>query len=119
MSIGARIKELRKNKGWNQSELGEKINLSFSGVSLIEADKNSPSIDVILKLSEIFEVSADYLLSGKEEPTGISAEEKEILSVLREDKAMTNAVMEFAKVKKKAISFTRSYAAANQNAAMG
>jgi len=40
-------------------------------------------------------------LTGNEEPTGISKEEKEIIEVLRGDKDMTNAVMEFAKVKKK------------------
>ena len=113
MSVGARIKRLRKSKGWSQSELGKKINLSFSGVSLIEADKNSPSIDVILKLREIFEISADYLLSGKEELTGISSEEKEILIVLRKDKAMTEAVMKVTKIKKKAISYLGGYKAMN------
>jgi hypothetical protein len=64
-------------------------------------------------------VSADYLLQGIETDRTISESEQEILEVLRKDEAMTNAVMEFAKVKKKAISFTRSYAAANQNAVVG
>lgn len=109
MSIGARVKELRKSKGWNQTELGEKINLSFSGVSLIEADKNSPSIDVILKLSELFEVSADYLLTGNEEPTGISEEEREILEFVRKDVDFKKAVTQAANFKKKAINYLINY----------
>ena len=119
MTLGQRVKQLRKAKGWNQTELGEKIELSCGGVAGIEVDRVDPSKKVILKLSEIFEVSTDYLLKGIETERTISESEQEILEVLRKDEAMTNAVMEFAKVKKKAISFTRSYAAASQNAVMG
>jgi len=116
MTLGQRVKQLRKAKGWNQTELGEKIELSCGGVAGIEVDRVDPSKKVILKLSEIFEVSTDYLLKGIETERTISESEQEILEVLRKDEAMTSAVMEFAKVKKKAISFTRSYAADNQNA---
>ena len=118
MSIGNRIKELRKKKDLNQTELGEKLGLKTSTVSAMEVDRSSLTDETIIKLSEIFEVSTDYLLKGIETEQTISETEQEIIKVLREDKAMTNAVMEFAKVKKKAISFTRSYAAASQNAAM-
>lgn len=119
MSIGYRTKELRKAKGWSQTELGEKIGMTAGGLSNLEKDKCDASQAIIIKLSEIFEVSTDYLLKGIETERTISESEQEILEVLRKDEAMTNAVMEFAKVKKKAISFTRSYAAANQNSVMG
>lgn len=118
MNIGTRIKTLRTQKKWNQSELGEKLGLGFGAISSFENGKNNPSIEIVEKLSIIFGVSTDYLITGKEGTNEISEQEREILSVLREDKAMTNAMMEVAKVKKKAISFTRSYAAANQNVAM-
>jgi transcriptional regulator with XRE-family HTH domain len=108
MSIGKRIKELRKKQGLNQAELGEIIGLSYSAVSSIESDRSEATSKVIMKLSELFKVSTDYLLFGTEE-TIISESEQEILDVLREDKAMTNAMMEFAKVKKKAISYLGSY----------
>ena len=116
MKIGERIKILRKEKNWNQAELGAKIGLGDRAVSSIEKGINAPSAEIVIKLSEIFEVSTDYLLKGIETERTISESEQEILEVLRRDEAMTSAVMEFAKVKKKAISFTRSYAAANQNA---
>jgi len=119
MNIGERIKILRKEKNWNQAELGAKIGLGDTAVSSIEKGINAPSAKIIIKLSEIFEVSTDYLLKGVESERNISESEQEILDVLREDKAMTNAVMEFAKVKKKAISYLGSYKRAEQHTAMG
>jgi transcriptional regulator with XRE-family HTH domain len=110
---------LRKKNNLNQTELGEIVGLSYGAVGAIESGRNDPSTDTIIKLSNFFKVSADYLLQGIETDRTISESEQEILEVLRKDEAMTNAVMEFAKVKKKAISFTKSYTAANQNAVMG
>jgi transcriptional regulator with XRE-family HTH domain len=119
MSIGERVKMLRTGKGIKQTELAKILNSSSAVLSAIEVDKNAPSIEMLNALSKFFNVSTDYILNGKEGTNEISEEEREILEVLRGDRDMTNAVMEFAKVKKKAISFTRSYAAANQNAVMG
>lgn len=119
MSIGNRIKELRKKQNLNQTELGEIVGMSHGGIAGIESGRNNASIDTVIKLCDYFHVSADYLLYGIETERTISETEQEIIEVLRGDRDMTNAVMEFAKIKKKAISFTRSYAAANQNAAMG
>jgi transcriptional regulator with XRE-family HTH domain len=119
MKPGDRIKALRKERGLSQSELGEIVGLTFSALSAIEVNKNSPSWELIVELSNFFEVSTDYLLKGIETERTISKSELEILEVLRGDRDMTNAMMEVAKVKKKAISFTRSYAAANQNAVLG
>ncbi|MCK5872065.1 MAG: helix-turn-helix transcriptional regulator [Methylococcales bacterium] len=112
MRIGERIKELRKNKGLNQSKLAKSVNSSTAMISVIEANKSKPTLELLTNFSEFFQVSTDYLLKG-EEPIKISVEEREILDVLREDKAMTEAVMKFAKVKKKAISYLESYTAMN------
>jgi transcriptional regulator with XRE-family HTH domain len=110
---------LRKKNNLNQTELGEIVGLSYGAVGAIESGRNDPSTDTIIKLSNFFKVSADYLLQGIETDRTISESEQEILEVLRKDEAMTSAVMEFAKVKKKAVSYLGSYAAANQNAAIG
>jgi transcriptional regulator with XRE-family HTH domain len=119
MNPGQRIKNLRDARNINQTKLAQILGISSAALSAIEKGKNNPNYETLIEISNFFKVSTDYLLTGKEELTGISAEEREILEVLRKDEAMTNAVMEFAKVKKKAISFTRSYAVANQNAEMG
>ncbi len=78
-------------------------------ISVIEASKSKPTLELLTELSEFFQVSTDYLLKGMDTEQTISKNEQEILDVLREDKAMTNAMMEVAKVKKKAINYLRGY----------
>ena len=119
MTLGNRLKELRKQKKLNQTELAEVIGISLNTLSNMESGKTDPSTETIIKLCEFFNVSTDYLLTGKEGTGDISAEERDILSVIRDDRAMRSAMIEVARVKKKAISFTRSYTAASQNAVMG
>jgi transcriptional regulator with XRE-family HTH domain len=109
MDIGCRIKELRKRDGLNQSELAKIINLTASAMSLIEAGKNNPTPEAIVKLCQYFGVSTDYLLTGNEEPIGISQDEKEVIEIMREDTAFKKAVTEAASFKKKAINYLVSY----------
>ncbi len=118
MTTGQRLKELRKKRGLNQTEVGEILGLSYSAISAIEQDRSEMTSGALKKISEYFGVSADYLLSGKEGTSDISAEEREILSVIRDDKAMRSAMMEIARVKKKAISYLGSYKQAEHQAAV-
>lgn len=118
MKFGDRIKSLRKKQGLSQSEVGEAIGLTFSVLSTIELNKIDPSSETIVRLSEFFGVSADYLLTGKEEQTEISADEKEVIEIMRGDDDFKKAVTKAASFKKKAISYLGNYAAANQNVAM-
>lgn len=103
MSIGNRTRDLRKAKGWNQSELAEKLGMTSGGLSNLEKDKSKASQEIIIKLSEIFEVSTDFLLTGKESTNEISPEEREIIEILRKDDALTSAIKEAAELKKKVI----------------
>ena len=113
MKMGDRIKQTRKSKGWSQTKLAEKIGITSGGLSGLETNKKDTSKTTLIKLSEVLGVSADYLLTGKEGTNEISEQEREILDFLREDKAMTNAMMEVAKVKKKVISYVNGYTAMN------
>jgi transcriptional regulator with XRE-family HTH domain len=119
MNAGSRIKNLRKNKNLSQTELAKLMGLTSSAMSAIEIGKNNPTAEILIKLSDFFNVSTDYILKGIETERTISESEQEILEVLRADKTMRNAIMEVAKVKKKAISYLGNYAIANQNAAIG
>ena len=62
---GKLIAALRKEKGWTQTELAEKLNVSDKAVSKWE-NGGMPSIEFLPKLSELFGVSIDYLVTGKE-----------------------------------------------------
>ncbi len=60
--FGEKIKDLRKEKGFTQKELAEKIGQAQSTVFYWEQNKQEPNISSLKKLCEIFDVSADYLL---------------------------------------------------------
>ena len=60
--LGLTIKKLRKDRKFTQSDLASLLKVSVSAVTLWECDKRIPSIDVILKIANIFNVSVDYLL---------------------------------------------------------
>lgn len=59
-----KIKELRKAKNWSQSILADKLNTSQVNISGWESGKYQPDIDTLLKMSDVFEVSLDYLLGN-------------------------------------------------------
>lgn len=109
MTIGSRIKDLRKKAKLNQTELGEIIGVSLNTLSNIEASKSDISSETLLKLSDFFKVSADYLLLGIESEKTISQDEQEILEALRKDEVMTKTMIDFAKLKKKAIKYAKNY----------
>ena len=62
MILADKIIQLRKRCGMSQDELAELINVSRQSVSKWEGALSVPDLDKILKMSEIFGVSTDYLL---------------------------------------------------------
>lgn len=66
MSFGARLKELRKLNNLTQAELALKLEVTRQAVTKWENDYSIPQIQTLMKLSELFNVSYDYLLTGEE-----------------------------------------------------
>ena len=62
MILADKIIVLRKKNGWSQEQLAEELGISRQSVSKWESGMSIPDIDKILKLSELFGVSTDYLL---------------------------------------------------------
>lgn len=56
------LKNLRENNGYTQKELGTLISLSEQAISHYENNTNSPNIDTLIKIANIFDVSTDFLL---------------------------------------------------------
>ena len=63
---GANIQRLRIQKGYTQEELSGVLNITRSFLSYIESGKKGCSIDLLIQLSELFQVSLDYLVFGSE-----------------------------------------------------
>ncbi len=57
-----RIKILREESGYTQQELADKLDGAKSTVAMYENETRKPSMEVLIKLSEIFNCSIDYLL---------------------------------------------------------
>ncbi len=64
-NIGDRLKDFRKAKNLTQQELGNVLNVSKQAIANIESKHNNPSIEVVSKLIEIFNLNANWLLIGQ------------------------------------------------------
>lgn len=65
MILADKIIDLRKKAGMSQEELAEKLGVSRQSVSKWEMAQSTPDLNRILKMSEIFGVTTDYLLKDK------------------------------------------------------
>ena len=65
MDIGKRISTLRRERGWTQAQLAEKLFITDKAVSKWEQGRGDPELSSIVKLSEIFGVTTDCLLIDK------------------------------------------------------
>ena len=61
-----RIAELRKEKKMSQISLGMKLNVSQKMISAYENGKHEPSIDLLMRMADIFHASIDYIVGYSE-----------------------------------------------------
>jgi len=66
MTIADRIQSLRKTKGLSQEELADAVGVSRQAVSKWESEQATPDLDKVIIMSEVFDVTTDYLLKGIE-----------------------------------------------------
>ena len=64
--VSESIKKLRKEKGMTQDELAEKLCVTRQAVSNWEMGKTQPDVDTLTKLAEVFDVSVEQIIYGKE-----------------------------------------------------
>ncbi|TSE03796.1 helix-turn-helix domain-containing protein [Aquimarina algiphila] len=67
--IGNKITELRKQKGWSQSELANQIKASREAIGKYERNEALPSVETAKNIADIFDVSLDYLVSDTLKPS--------------------------------------------------
>ena len=65
MTLGKRIAMLRRNQGWTQEQLGEKVGVSAQAVSKWENDQTCPDITTLPLLADLFGITTDELLGIK------------------------------------------------------
>ncbi|MBQ6946424.1 MAG: helix-turn-helix transcriptional regulator [Clostridia bacterium] len=62
--VGLRM--IRKQKGYSQLKVAMDLSISREALSYYESGKRSPDVKMLLRLSEYFDVSIHFLITGKE-----------------------------------------------------
>ena len=90
-----RLKEIRKERGLTQEDIGKGIYITKQEICLYEKGKRTPPLEVIIKLADFLEVDFLWLLGlenkkeiGNNKVVHISKEEIEIIRKLRENKEL-------------------------------
>lgn len=60
------LREIRKQKGYSQLKVAMDLSISREALSYYENGKRSPDLAMLVRLSEYFDVSIDYLIKGQE-----------------------------------------------------
>lgn len=68
MSFGNKLRELRKSSNFTQDDLAKKLSLSKANISKYEADFVEPNFQTLATISNLFDVSTDYLLGLSSSP---------------------------------------------------
>lgn len=66
--INERIKMLRTSNGLTQKQLADAINVSEVSLQRFEYGSSRPSLDTLIALADLFDVSLDYLCGRSDEP---------------------------------------------------
>ena len=72
--LASRILDLRKNAGMSQLQLAQKLNVCQSTIGMYEQGRRTPAIDMLVQMAKLFDVSLDYLVTGREIADSITSE---------------------------------------------
>lgn len=64
--LAVRIAKLRKKHGMSQLELAGVLHISPSAEGMYEQGRRTPSLEILVEMSMLFQVSLDYLITGSE-----------------------------------------------------
>lgn len=70
--LSLRISFLRKKYHMSQSEVAMILNISASTLGMYEQGRRVPPLDILIKLSHLFDVSLDFLITGHEYTGGLT-----------------------------------------------
>lgn len=90
MDFNNRLYQLRKQKGFSQEELANRLNVSRQTVSKWEVGDSTPDMEKLIAMSDLFDVSLDKLVMGKEDKTEEGATAKSDFAVVLNEKVLTN-----------------------------
>lgn len=96
MSTYERINFLCKENHITGKEIGEKLGLKKSPLTDWKNNKSKPTIDQIKTICEIFAVSANYILFGKDTDENLTKEESEVIQAYKKADARTQEIVKLS-----------------------
>lgn len=93
--IGERISRRRKLMGLTQEQLAEKMDVSIQMISNLERGIKAIKIDNLVRLSEILNVSTDYILTGHQSPGDLDSLSKQIRQLSSESKGLIELIVSY------------------------
>lgn len=75
MELGEKIMTQRKLRGWSQEDLSNQLDVSRQSVSKWESGASTPDLDKIIRMSQLFGVTTDYLLTQQTPPAEEAAQD--------------------------------------------
>ncbi len=72
LELSKRLRELRKKKQFSQAFVAEKLSISQAAYSLIENSQNCINTDHVKKLSALYNVTTDFIITGRDNSVAIS-----------------------------------------------
>jgi len=85
MPFGQRLKRLRQERDWSQQQLANKLEVHQKQISGYERGIHLPSAELLVRISELFDVSLDYLVMDRnEEKERFPIADRELLQRLQE-----------------------------------
>jgi transcriptional regulator with XRE-family HTH domain len=90
MIFSEKLQLIRKNKGFTQEELAEKLDVSRQAVAKWESGQAYPDISNLIRISNLFNVTVDYLVRDQECMASYETEEKSDLGKLIEFRLEAN-----------------------------
>ena len=93
--IGKRIQSRRKEQGYTQEQLAEMMNVSIQMVSNLERGNKAIRIDNLINLSQILNISTDYILTGKKTTDDIETLTSHIAKLSTKDRKMIEMLVAY------------------------
>lgn len=69
--LGMRIKYLRKQRAWSQEDLALESNINKNYICDLECGRRNPSLEILERLADAFDISLEQLFKGIESIPGI------------------------------------------------
>jgi transcriptional regulator with XRE-family HTH domain len=82
--LASRMRSIRNSRGWTQSRLASEVNIHPTYISRIESCKKLPTLYMISRIADAFEVEPCELFMEEEKLSSPDYKKKKIINILKE-----------------------------------